>query len=120
MTDHAQALWQTLLRGRNGETYCIGGGNEWANLRIVELICDLVDELAPQLGGNSRRLITFVKDRPGHDRRYAINAAKVERELGWRPAHTFAAGLRETVKWYLQMGAAPALRSEVGVDSPAA
>ena len=68
VTDHAQALWQALLRGRSGETYCIGGHNEWANLRIVELICDLVDELSPQLGGNSRRLITFVKDRPGHDR----------------------------------------------------
>ena len=102
VTDHAQALWQALLRGRNGETYCIGGGNEWPNLRIVELICDLVDELAPQLGGNSRQLITFVKDRPGHDRRYAIDAAKIERELGCHPAHTFEAGIRETVKWYLE------------------
>jgi dTDP-glucose 4,6-dehydratase len=101
VTDHAQALWQALLRGRTGETYCIGGHNEWANLRIVELICDLVDELAPQLGGNSRRLITFVKDRPGHDRRYAIDGAKIERELGWRPAHTFESGIRETVRWYL-------------------
>jgi dTDP-glucose 4,6-dehydratase len=101
VTDHAQALWQALLRGRTGEIYCIGGHNEWANLRIVELICDLVDELAPQLGGNSRRLITFVKDRPGHDRRYAIDGAKIERELGWRPAHTFESGIRETVRWYL-------------------
>ncbi len=101
MTHHAAALWQALLRGRDGETYCIGGHNEWANLRIVELICDLVDELAPQLGGNSRRLITFVKDRPGHDRRYAIDAAKIDRELGWRPAHTFETGIRETVRWYL-------------------
>lgn len=101
VTDHAQALWQALLRGRSGETYCIGGHNEWANLRIVELICDLVDELAPQLGGNSRRLITFVKDRPGHDRRYAIDAAKIDQELGWRPAHTFETGIRETVRWYL-------------------
>ncbi|KAF0180657.1 MAG: rfbB [Limisphaerales bacterium] len=101
VTDHAQALWQALLRGRTGETYCIGGHNEWANLRIVELICDLVDELAPQLGGNSRRLISFVKDRPGHDRRYAIDAAKIDRELGWRPAHTFEQGIRETVKWFL-------------------
>ena len=102
VTDHAQALWQALLRGRSGETYCIGGHNEWANLRIVELICDLVDELAPQLGGNSRQLITFVKDRPGHDRRYAIDAAKIERDLGWRPAHTFEQGIRETVTWYLE------------------
>ena len=101
VTDHAQALWQALLRGRTGETYCLGGGNEWPNLRIVELICDLVDELAPQLGGNSRKLITFVKDRPGHDRRYAIDAGKIEQELGWQPAHTFESGIRETVRWYL-------------------
>ena len=101
VTDHAQALWQALTRGRSGETYCIGGHNEWANLRIVEIICDLVDELATQLGGNSRRLITFVKDRPGHDRRYAIDAAKIDRELGWRPEHTFESGIRETVRWYL-------------------
>ena len=105
VTDHAEALWQALRRGRTGETYCIGGHNEWANLRIVEVICDLVDEQAPQLGGNSRQLITFVKDRPGHDRRYAIDASKVERELGWQPAHTFETGIRETVKWYL--GQAP-------------
>ena len=101
VTDHAQALWQALLRGRTGETYCLGGGNEWPNLRIVELICDLVDELAPQLGGNSRKLITFVKDRLGHDRRYAIDAGKIEQELGWQPAHTFESGIRETVRWYL-------------------
>ncbi len=101
VTDHAQALWQALTRGCSGETYCIGGHNEWANLRIVEIICDLVDELATQLGGNSRRLITFVKDRPGHDRRYAIDAAKIDRELGWRPEHTFESGIRETVRWYL-------------------
>ena len=108
VTDHAQALWQALLRGRTGETYCIGGHNEWANLHIVELICDLVDELAPQLGGGSRRLIAFVKDRPGHDRRYAIDAGKIERELGWRPAHTFETGIRKTVKWYLaQAGVRP-------------
>ena len=99
--DHAEALWLALTRGRAGETYNIGGHNEWPNLRIVELICDLIDEFAPQLGGNSRQLITFVKDRPGHDRRYAIDASKIERELGWRPAHTFETGLRETVRWYL-------------------
>jgi dTDP-glucose 4,6-dehydratase len=101
VTDHAEALWQVCTRGQLGETYNIGGHNEWANLRIVELICDLVDELAPQVGGNSRSLITFVTDRPGHDRRYAIDASKIERELGWRPAHTFETGIRETVKWYL-------------------
>jgi len=101
VTDHAEALWQVLTRGQDGETYNIGGHNEWANIRIVELICDLIDELAPQLGGGSRKLITFVKDRPGHDRRYAIDAAKIERELGWKPAHTFETGIRETVRWYL-------------------
>src|SRR5688572_1465124 len=101
VTDHAEALWQVLTRGQDGETYNIGGHNEWANIRIVELICDLIDELAPQLGGGSRKLITFVKDRPGHDRRYAIDASKIERELGWTPAHTFETGIRETVAWYL-------------------
>ncbi|SPE51066.1 dTDP-glucose 4,6-dehydratase [Verrucomicrobia bacterium] len=99
--DHAEALWTALTRGRNGETYNIGGHNEWANLRIVELICDLIDEMAPRLGGNSRKLITFVKDRPGHDRRYAIDATKIKNELGWVPAHKFEQGLRETVRWYL-------------------
>ena len=99
--DHAQALWLALTCGRDGESYNIGGHNEWPNLRIVELICDIMDEVAPQLGGSSRRLITFVKDRPGHDRRYAIDAGKMERELGWTPAHTFQTGLRETIQWYL-------------------
>ena len=100
--DHAEALWVVLTRGRTGETYNIGGHNEWANIKIVELICDYIDELAPQLGGNSRKLITFVKDRPGHDRRYAIDASKIKRELGWVPAHKFEEGLRETVRWYLE------------------
>jgi dTDP-glucose 4,6-dehydratase len=89
------------MRGRVGETYNIGGHNEWANLHIVQLICDLIDEMASQPGGDSRRLITFVKDRPGHDRRYAINAAKIKDELGWVPAHKFEQGIRETVRWYL-------------------
>jgi dTDP-glucose 4,6-dehydratase len=99
--DHAEALWQVLTLGRVGETYNIGGHNEWANIRIVELICDLIDEMAPKLGGNSRKLITFVKDRPGHDRRYAIDASKIQKELGWVPAHKFEQGIRETVRWYL-------------------
>jgi len=99
--DHAEALWQVVNRGKVGETYNIGGHNEWANIRIVELICDLIDELAPRLGANSRKLITFVKDRPGHDRRYAIDAAKIQKELGWVPAHKFEQGIRETVQWYL-------------------
>ena len=99
--DHADALWLALTRANDGETYNIGGHNEWANLRIVELICDLIDELSPQLGGNSRKLISFVKDRPGHDRRYAIDASKIKRELGWTPALTFERGIRETIVWYL-------------------
>jgi dTDP-glucose 4,6-dehydratase len=99
--DHAEALWTVINRGQLGETYNIGGHNEWANIHIVQLICDLIDELAPQLGGNSRKLITYVKDRPGHDRRYAIDASKIQKELGWVPAHTFEKGIRETVRWYL-------------------
>jgi len=99
--DHAQALWLVLNRGRLGETYNIGGDNEWANLHIVELICDLIDQLSPQSGGNSRKLITFVKDRPGHDRRYAIDASKLKKELGWLPVHPFEEGLRKTLGWYL-------------------
>jgi len=100
--DHAQALWVVLRRGKVGETYNIGGNNEWPNLRIVEQMCDLVDEMRPELGGQSRSLISFVKDRPGHDRRYAIDAAKIRHELGWSPAHTFEQGLRATVRWYLE------------------
>ena len=100
--DHAAALWSVLRKGRCGETYNVGGNNEWANLRIVEQICDLVDELRPGLGGASRALITFVKDRPGHDRRYAIDASKIARELGWEPAHRFEDGIRVTVQWYLE------------------
>ncbi len=99
--DHAEALWLALTRGKNGDTYNIGGHNEWANLRIVELICDTIDELAPKLGGNSRKLISFVQDRPGHDRRYAIDATKIKNELGWTPAHKFEQGIRETIQWYL-------------------
>lgn len=99
--DHAEALWLVLNQGKTGETYNIGGHNEWANLPIVQLICDAVDEFAPQLGGGSRQLITFVKDRPGHDRRYAIDASKIQHELGWTPAHKFEDGIRETIRWYL-------------------
>ena len=99
--DHAEALWTVLQKGKTGETYNIGGHNEWANIKIVELICDTIDEFKPEPGGNSRRLISFVKDRPGHDRRYAIDATKIQRELGWTPAHKFEQGIRETIRWYL-------------------
>ena len=99
--DHVEALWRVLTRGQVGETYNIGGDNEWPNLRLVERICDLIDALSPELGGDSRRWITFVPDRAGHDRRYAIDSSKLRRELGWAPAGSFDQGLRDTVKWYL-------------------
>jgi dTDP-glucose 4,6-dehydratase len=99
--DHSEALWQVLMCGKLGDTYNVGGNNEWPNIRIVELICDVVDAFKPDLGGGSRKLITWVKDRPGHDRRYAIDAGKIKRELGWEPSYTFEKGIRETIRWYL-------------------
>ena len=99
--DHAAALWTVLQHGKTGETYNIGGHNEWTNLQIVQLICDTIDEFTPPADGPSRQLITYVKDRPGHDRRYAIDATKIQRELGWTPAHQFEQGIRETIRWYL-------------------
>lgn len=102
VSDHVSALWRVMCAGRDGETYNIGGRNEWPNIRIVERICDLVDEMRPGLGRDSRRLITFVKDRAGHDRRYAIDSDKIEKELGWVPSRTFDTGLRQTVSWYLE------------------
>lgn len=99
--DHASAIRAVLAGGRVGETYNIGGWNEKTNLEIVHTICALLDELKPDAAGSYQRLITYVKDRPGHDRRYAIDARKVERELGWRPAETFDTGIRKTVQWYL-------------------
>jgi dTDP-glucose 4,6-dehydratase len=100
--DHCEAIATVLLRGKPGETYNIGGWNEKPNIEIVQTICDLVDELAPQGKGSRRELITFVKDRPGHDRRYAMDARKIERELGWKPKATFESGIRQTVRWYLE------------------
>jgi len=99
--DHCSALRTVLARGRPGETYNIGGWNEQANLDIVRTVCALLDELRPDPQGPHARLVTHVTDRPGHDRRYAIDARKIERELGWKPAETFASGIRKTVRWYL-------------------
>jgi dTDP-glucose 4,6-dehydratase len=102
VSDHASAIRAVLAGGRLGETYNIGGWNEMANIDIVNKVCELLDEFRPDPAGPYRRLITYVKDRPGHDRRYAIDARKIERELGWRPAETFASGIRKTVQWYLE------------------
>lgn len=98
--DHARAIRAVLERGRVGETYCVGGRAERTNLDVVHTLCALLDELHPSTGPHSR-LITFVKDRPGHDRRYAIDCSKLETELGWRQEESFESGLRKTVAWYL-------------------
>ena len=100
--DHADAIDTILHNGKIGETYNIGGHNEWKNIDLVELMCDTVDEKLGRPKGTSRSLITFVRDRAGHDLRYAIDAGKIDRELGWTPAYTFEEGLSETVDWYLE------------------
>ncbi len=100
--DHAAALTLVLEAGRIGETYNIGGRNERTNLDVVRTICDLLDHKAPSAKGSHHRLISFVRDRPGHDRRYAIDASKLEAELGWRATETFETGLARTVAWYLE------------------
>lgn len=100
--DHAAALRLVLDAAPSGARYNIGGHNEKTNLEVVHGICDLLDELAGPLPSSRRSLIRFVTDRPGHDRRYAIDAAKIGRDLGWRPRHTFETGLRDTVRWYLE------------------
>lgn len=110
--DHAAAIWTVMQKGKRGETYNVGGRCEMPNLRVVEMICDLLDELLPlssdlchptsgQKLSSRRSLITFVKDRPGHDRRYAIDCSKIQADLGWAPEETFATGLRKTIQWYL-------------------
>lgn len=103
--DHCSAIRRVLEAGRPGETYNVGGWNEKPNIEIVHTVCALLDELRPRGDGRSYQdQITFVKDRPGHDRRYAIDARKIERELGWKPAETFDTGIRKTVQWYLANG----------------
>ncbi len=102
VTDHCSAIRRVLEAGRLGETYNVGGWNEKANIDVVRTLCAILDELAPRADGQPYAAqMTFVKDRPGHDRRYAIDARKLERELGWRPVETFETGIRKTVQWYL-------------------
>lgn len=100
--DHARAIDLVFHEGRQAETYNIGGFNEWQNLELIHSLCDQMDEKLGRAEGASRRLITFVKDRPGHDRRYAIDASKIRDELGWEPSVTFEQGLSETIDWYLE------------------
>jgi dTDP-glucose 4,6-dehydratase len=103
--DHCSAIRTVLDRGKLGETYNVGGNSERNNLDVVETICDLADEMRPDATiGSRRKLIKFVTDRPGHDRRYAIDARKIASELGWQPSVKFEQGLRNTVEWYLNHG----------------
>lgn len=101
VADHCSAIRRVLAAGTPGEVYNIGGWNEMPNIQIVQTICSLLNELRPNPDGSYNRLITYVQDRPGHDRRYAIDARKIERELGWKPAETFETGIHKTVQWYL-------------------
>jgi dTDP-glucose 4,6-dehydratase len=100
--DHCRAIARVLEAGKVGETYNIGGWNEKPNLEVVHTLCSVLDELQPRADGKGyAEQITYVKDRPGHDRRYAIDARKIERDLGWKPQETFETGIRKTVQWYL-------------------
>ncbi|WP_442783118.1 dTDP-glucose 4,6-dehydratase [Collimonas fungivorans] len=101
VSDHCAAIRRVLAAGKPGEVYNVGGWNEKANLDVVHTLCDILDELDPKATGSYRDQITYVTDRPGHDRRYAIDAGKIERELGWKPVETFDTGIRKTVQWYL-------------------
>jgi dTDP-glucose 4,6-dehydratase len=100
--DHAKAIDLVYHKGANHETYNIGGFNEWKNIDLVKLLCDQVDEKIGRSIGSSQKLITFVKDRPGHDKRYAIDATKINKELGWNPSVTFEQGLSKTIDWFLE------------------
>jgi dTDP-glucose 4,6-dehydratase len=99
--DHCAAIREVLARGRPGETYNIGGNCEMKNIDVVHLLCALLDEARPRAAGRYADLITFVADRPGHDRRYAMDISRIRRELGWQPAESFESGLRKTARWYL-------------------
>lgn len=99
--DHAEAIHQIFHNGRVGETYNIGGFNEWKNIDLVKLMCSVMDRKLGRVAGESEKLITYVKDRPGHDKRYAIDASKLNKELGWKPSVTFEEGLEKTIDWYL-------------------
>lgn len=101
VSDHAEGLWKALISGKTGETYCFGGDCERESIYIVKLICDIIDAAAPELGSNSKQFISFVKDRAGHDYRYAIDFSKARRELGWSPKRSFESSLEDVVKWYL-------------------
>ena len=105
--DHCTAIWRILTAGLKGRTYNVGGRNEMKNIDVVTTICDLLDEMVGPLPGKAsrRELITYVKDRPGHDRRYAIDCTRIERELGWTPAESFETGIRKTIRWYLDNAA---------------
>ncbi len=100
--DHCRAIELVFKKGNLGHTYNIGGNNEIKNLDIVNIICELMNELKPSKNGDYKNLITFVKDRPGHDYRYAIDSTKIQNELGWKPIETFTTGIRKTIKWYLE------------------
>ena len=101
MEDHASAIDTIFHNGKNGETYNIGGHNEWKNIDLVKVLCSIMDKKLGRNAGDSEKQITYVTDRAGHDLRYAIDAGKIERELGWRPSITFEQGLEQTVDWYL-------------------
>ncbi|MDB5281770.1 MAG: dTDP-glucose 4,6-dehydratase [Bacteroidota bacterium] len=102
VVDHARAIDVIMHKGKLGETYNIGGFNEWQNIELIKLMCRIMDKKLGRAEGESEKLITYVKDRPGHDRRYAIDAGKLNKELGWKPSVTFEEGLEKTVEWYLE------------------